>query len=65
MLQIFKRELQSRNLQLATAEIVGEFELDSKSAIEADYTQVQIRGRFFHFTKSLLKKMKDLELFTH
>ena len=63
MLKFFKRELQRKNLQLTVTEIVCNFELGFKSAIQTDYTQVRLWGCYFHFTKALLKKMKDLRLF--
>ena len=65
MLQFFKREHQRKKLQLAVTEIVCDFELVFKSAIETDFTQVRLWGCYFHFTKALLKKMKDLGLFIH
>ena len=65
MLQIFKMELQRKNLQLTVTEVVCDFELGFKSAIETDFPQVRLWGCYFHFTKALLKKMKDLRLFIH
>ena len=61
----FKRELQRKNLQLTVTEVVCDFELGFKSAIETDFPQVRLWGCYFHFTKALLKKMKDLGLFIH
>ena len=65
MLQILKRELQRKSLQLTVTEIVCDFELGFKSAIETDFTQVRLWGWYSHFTKALMKKMKDLGLFFH
>ena len=47
MSQIFKRELQRKNSQLTVTEIVCDFELGFKSAIETDFKQVRLWGCYF------------------
>ena len=63
--KIYWRCVNSKNLQLTVTEFVCDFELGFKSAIETDFPQVRLWGCYFHFTKALLKKMKDLGLFIH
>ena len=63
--KIYWRCVNSKKLQLTVTEVVCDFELGFKSAIETDFPQVRLWGCYFHFTKALLKKMKDLGLFIH
>ena len=52
-------------LQSMATEIVCTFEFGFKSAKETENLQVLIWGCYFHSTMTLLKKIKDLQLFTH
>ena len=63
MLEVLRRQLRKRNKNLPVKEIICDFELGFKNAVETDFPQVRIRGCYFHFTKALLKRIKEIGLF--
>ena len=65
MLEILRRQLRKRNKNLPVKEIICDFELGFKNAVETDFPQVRIRGCYFHFTKALLKRIKEIGLFNN
>ena len=63
LLQILKQKLRHRNKELAATAIVCDYELGFRNAIETDFPQIRIWGCYFHFSKALLKKIKEYGLF--
>ena len=61
----FQRKLRRKSLELTAAEIASNAELDFKSAIATNFTQVLVWGCCFRFGEACFKKMKELQWSFH